>query len=134
MRYSCHAGCATSLESGCWSFTQRTTSEISSRPYCRYSRWVLQPAHQGHCCCALPAYCYTLRLKMLAVLLQVLKFLQAQPPDDIAPMLQAGQVPDITAGVPPMLAHTRERLQQFYQPYNQQLAELLSDDRYSRWT
>lgn len=68
------------------------------------------------------------------MLLQVLEFLQAQPPDDMAPILQAGQMPDITAGVPPMLAQTRERLQQFYQPYNQQLADLLSDSRYSEWT
>jgi hypothetical protein len=69
----------------------------------------------------------------MTLLLQVLKFLRVQPPDDMAPILQAGQMSDATAGVPQMLPQTRERLQQFYQPFNQQLADLLSDDRYSRW-
>jgi hypothetical protein len=52
----------------------------------------------------------------------------------MAPMLQAGQMPDVTAGVPPMLPQTRQQLQQFYQPHNQQLAHLMSDDRYGKWT
>jgi N-formylglutamate amidohydrolase len=68
------------------------------------------------------------------LLLQVLQFLQVQPPKDMAPLLQAGQAADVTAGVPPMLPVTRQRLQHFYQPYNQQLADLLSDTKYSEWT
>jgi N-formylglutamate amidohydrolase len=68
------------------------------------------------------------------VLLQVLHFLQAPPPDDMAPMLRAGKVPDVAAGVPPMLPQTRQRLQHFYQPYNQQLAHLLSDAKYAEWS
>lgn len=65
--------------------------------------------------------------------LQVMDFLEVRPPDDLASMLQAGQLRDFTAGMPPMLPETRERLQQFFEPYNQQLGELLSDAAYAEW-
>lgn len=65
---------------------------------------------------------------------RVLEFLHVTPPENMGPLLQAGQPHSHTAGQPPMLARTRERLQHFYQPYNQQLADLLSETKYAEWS
>lgn len=76
----------------------------------------------------------TWRSQSSCCLLQVLEFLQVAPPEDIGPLLLAGQPHSHTAGQPHMLARTRERLQHFYQPYNQQLADLLSEPKYAEWS
>lgn len=65
---------------------------------------------------------------------QALQFLGLrEPPDGLGAMLAAGQPHSAAQGAPAMLPATWERLQKFYQPFNEQLSQLLSEPSYLEW-
>ncbi len=65
---------------------------------------------------------------------QVLGFLGlGEPKEGLGAMLAAGQPHSAVQGVPATPPATRQRLLNFYRPFNEQLSALLSEPSYLEW-